>query len=390
MNMTNSPFEDPQAAISARYFDAISRFIEGGQEDSLVLAYELARDALQQDLSLIEAFEMHRCAREKLSAAQGLALPIHADRCEHFFLEILSVYDMAARGYRGNIESLKAENQRCKRLEAKLLDITHELESQRDELDLQVTQRTIELDRKAAALKESNEQLQQTNKEQAEFTYAISHDLKSPINTVGMLITELSEHHCGQMDQEGQALISLATQTIQRMGTLVDDVLGYSCTIEEGFVTDTVDLNLLFATITADLKAEIAENDVVVNLEELPAVVGNTLQLRIFFQNLISNAIKFRTPGVCCEITVTSAQDSQSNTTTISVSDNGIGIAQEFHERIFGLFQRLHTHDSYPGSGLGLTLCRRIASNHQGTINLVSAVADGATFSLELKGTLDE
>lgn len=390
MNMSDVPARNPRPAIAARYFDAISGFIDQGKEESLVLAYELAREALHQGLAFAEIFEIHCSANEKLITDKGIFSPHHVERCEQFFLEIISVFDMALRGYRGSIDTLKAENDRRKRLEVKLVELTRALKAQRDDLDVQVQQRTRELNRKASALKESNKLLQQTNREQAEFTYAISHDLKSPTNTVNMLMTEISEHYGDQLDQEGQALISLAMQTIERMGRLVDDVLGYSCTIEERVSVSPVDLNLLFSTIAADLKGEISEHDVILNVEPLPMVLGNTLQLGILFQNLISNAIKFRTPGLRCKVSVTCTQDRQNNTTTIAVCDNGIGIAPEFHDRIFGLFQRLHTHDCYPGSGLGLTLCRRIASNHHGTITLNSAVADGATFSLELRGISHE
>ena len=238
--------------------------------------------------------------------------------------------------------------------------------------------------RKAERLTRLNELLVQTNREQADFTYAISHDLKSPTNTVSMLLDELVLGHADVLDGDATYLIERAQKTVARMGRLVEDVLKYSCTVEQKVVTEPVNLNLLVQDILEDLQSDIGEADADIELGELPVVSGNALQLRLLFQNLICNAIKFRSPDRPLEVTIRSTGDRDGRKQRIAISDNGIGIAPEFHERIFGLFQRLHSYEAFPGSGLGLALCQRIVANHGDRIDLRSAPGEGSTFAFSL------
>lgn len=244
------------------------------------------------------------------------------------------------------------------------------------------TERTLA--KKAVDLNQMNELLLQTNREQAEFTYAISHDLKSPTNTVQMLLDELSLSHGRDLGDDGMDIIGSAQQTIERMGHLVEDVLGYSRTIEEEFTPEPVDLNDMLQEIVSDLRQAISAAKANLHIADLPQVTGSNVQLRILFQNLLSNAIKFHSATRVPEIEVKREPDRDDGLLRISVSDNGIGIAPEHHDRIFGLFQRLHSHDEYQGTGLGLTLCKRIASNHKGRIELVSSPDEGTTFTVSL------
>ena len=240
------------------------------------------------------------------------------------------------------------------------------------------------LARKAEHLARLNDLLVQTNREQAEFTYAISHDLKSPTNTVGMLLDELVLAHAGALDADARHLVDRAQKTVARMGRLVEDVLNYSCTVEEEFTAEPVNLNLLVLEILEDLQSDIRKAGVDIDLDDLPIVSGNALQLRLLFQNLICNAIKFRSPDRSPRLTIRSEYDQSAGKQRVAISDNGIGIAPEFHERVFGLFQRLHSYEAFPGSGLGLTLCQRIVTNHGGRIDLRSAPGEGTTFSFHL------
>ncbi|WP_119168979.1 sensor histidine kinase [Algihabitans albus] len=240
------------------------------------------------------------------------------------------------------------------------------------------------LARKAENLVRLNELLVQTNREQAEFTYAISHDLRSPTNTVGMLLDELTLSHGGVFDDDAKHLIDRAQRTVGRMGKLVEDVLSYSRTIEEEFAPEAVDLNFLAQEILEDLQSDIASTNATIDLGELPVVTGNSLQLRLLFQNLISNAIKFRSEDRSPRITIHAESDRKAGKRSIVISDNGIGIAPEFHDRIFGLFQRLHSYEAFPGSGLGLTLCKRIVANHGGAIELRSVPGEGTAFEFPL------
>lgn len=222
------------------------------------------------------------------------------------------------------------------------------------------------------------QQLQNANREQAEFTYAISHDLKSPINTISMLIDELEE--TVEVDEDAQAVLDDMRTTSGRMGALVVDILDYSRLVEADIVFEEVDLIATIAEIEQDLAADLLAADAKIFTQELPSIQAHPAQMRILFQNLISNAIKFRAPGRAPVIHISSAVSPSS--LKITVSDNGIGIPEEHREGVFGLFKRLHTRSVYEGSGLGLTICRRIMSNHDGSISVHSGTDGGTAIQL--------
>lgn len=227
----------------------------------------------------------------------------------------------------------------------------------------------------------SNLQLHDANREQAEFTYAISHDLKSPTNTMGMLIRELVE--CGNLDEAGQEVVSDMVATNERMGKLVEDVLQYSRIVEEQQRRTKVDLGRVVREILKDLSADIAVAEAEITCSPLPRIAGDPMQLRILMQNLIANAIKFRSPDRAPKVDISACRDDAG--LTISVSDNGIGIPPEYRDKVFGLFQRLHARSSYEGSGLGLAICKRIVANHHGTIALSDGIDGGTMFSMTFR-----
>jgi light-regulated signal transduction histidine kinase (bacteriophytochrome) len=240
------------------------------------------------------------------------------------------------------------------------------------------------LEEQAAMVTRMNARLREANREQAAFTYAISHDLKSPTNTLQLLIKELEIGDGPRLSDEGREIVQSAGETLSRMGQLIEDILGYARAVEQEMTVERVELGTIIAAISEDLRGDIAAARARIEAGELPAVAGNPAQLRLLFQNLIANAIKFRTKGRTPEITVASARSGHSGKAVISVADNGIGIAPEYHDKIFGLFQRLHTNDIYPGSGLGLALCRRVVNNHGGTLSLTSVPDQGTTFRVML------
>lgn len=225
-------------------------------------------------------------------------------------------------------------------------------------------------------------QLQQANREQAEFTYAISHDLKSPANTIGMLIDELSED--AVLDDGNRALLADMARTNRHMRQLVDDVLAYSRIVDETLAVERIDLAALVQDICADLKGDIVASGAQIRLRNLPDITGNRMQVRMLFQNLLSNAIKFRAPERPPEIDVTTRQDAAG--LVVQVSDNGIGIPAPHRDKVFGLFQRLHSQTKFAGTGLGLTICKRVMSNHRGDIRIADDSKQGTTFILTFPG----
>jgi len=236
---------------------------------------------------------------------------------------------------------------------------------------------------RAEELARSNRLLMETNREQAEFTYALAHDLKAPINSVAMLLREYDEDEARQ-GPEAQQLLALARRTTARMNVLVDDVLTYSRTIGTPPAPERIDLVELVSEVLDDLRADIARSGTVVAVGELPDVSGSPYLVRTLMQNLISNAVKFGSRERDTRICVRSIDDG-SGFIHLVVSDNGIGIDPKFQASVFGLFQRLHGHEAYPGSGVGLALCKRIVENQGGEIEIESEVDVGTTITSSLR-----
>ena len=225
-------------------------------------------------------------------------------------------------------------------------------------------------------------QLEQANREQAEFTYAISHDLKSPANTIGLLIDVLAEE--GGLDAEAQELLADMARTNNHMRQLVDDVLTYSRLVGEEMAIEEVDLTALVEGICGDLKSAIDPAGARLEIGRLPVIRGNRMQLRMLFQNLISNAVKFRRPDRAPRITLHSRSGPEG--VSITLADNGIGIPEQHRHKVFGLFQRLHDQSTYEGTGLGLTICKRVMSKHGGDIRIGPGIDGGTAFTLTFPG----
>ncbi len=227
----------------------------------------------------------------------------------------------------------------------------------------------LRLEKQTVALKKSSLRLQIANQEQAEFTYAISHDLKSPTNTVRMINDELTEAYSDQLGEDGRELLDMSQKTIVRMGDMIEYVLHYSTAVNKEMCLASIDLNQLLVDIQLDLRGEIKKSAAIITVGNLPVIVGDVTQIRLLFQNVISNAIKFCEPGVPPEVGIQLCDDCAPDEVKFSIRDNGIGIAPEDRVSVFSLFNKLHSHDHYPGSGIGLALCQRIANNHNGSIN---------------------
>ncbi len=229
-----------------------------------------------------------------------------------------------------------------------------------------------------------NTALEAANREQAEFTYAISHDLKSPTNTVRMLLQELREVMDDRLDENDTELLDDLDTTTARMARLVEDVLTYARSVGENMEVETIDLRVEVKAILQDLSGDIAAAGAEIQIGDLPKVTGNAMQLRLLMQNLISNAIKFRHSGRQPLIEVSEVESEEPGHIAIEVRDNGIGIDPAYHDQIFRLFRRLHTHGTYQGSGIGLTICQRIISNHRGRIEVSSQDKIGSIFTILL------
>ncbi|MBF0130653.1 MAG: hypothetical protein HQL33_11735 [Alphaproteobacteria bacterium] len=224
-------------------------------------------------------------------------------------------------------------------------------------------------------LRRSNEELQQ-------FAYVASHDLQEPLRMVVAYLQLLSMRYKGKLDAEADEFIGFAVDGSRRMQALIRDVLALSQVGEDTKPHEAVDLSLVVDSVRNNLKIASRESDAVITAAPLPVVLGDPGQLVSLMQNLIGNALKYRSPDRRPEVSVSAER--QGDRWIISVEDNGMGIPPSERERIFLLFQRLHTRERFPGTGIGLALCKKIVERHGGTIRVDSDVGKGSVFRFTL------
>ena len=235
--------------------------------------------------------------------------------------------------------------------------------------------------RAEAELARSTDDLRRSNEELERFAYVASHDLAEPLRTMSGFATLLRERYVDVLDERGLRYADHVVVGAARMRELIDGLLEYSRAGRQEPSREPVDLGELATGIVAELGARVRESGAVVTVGELPVVPGDPLLLRQLLQNLIANALKF-TGERAPEVTV--AGEWTPVACRIAVSDNGIGIEPRHSERIFEMFQRLHTSEQFEGTGIGLALTKRIVELHGGSISVQSEPGDGATFAFTL------
>ncbi|GGM31690.1 histidine kinase [Dactylosporangium sucinum] len=237
--------------------------------------------------------------------------------------------------------------------------------------------------RVVSALAESRateQQLRRSNADLEQFAYVASHDLQEPLRKIASFCQMLQRRYSEQLDERAQQYIAFAVDGATRMQALINDLLAFS---RVGRVYDNVADVDLARTLTR-VRADLTDADV--SVAELPVVQGDPTLLSMLWQNLLSNAVKFRRPDVPPRIEVTAVRDGSE--WVFAVADNGIGIEPQFADKIFVIFQRLHPRDVYPGTGIGLAICKRIVEHHGGRIWLDAAHTEGARLCFTLPATV--
>lgn len=225
--------------------------------------------------------------------------------------------------------------------------------------------------------KKANINLELKNKELEQFAYVASHDLQEPLRTTSSFVELLQQQYKGRLDEKADKYLSYITQSSGRMEVLIKDLLDYS-RIGHKKELKKVDCNKILQDVLADLDTAIMETQPIILYESLPVINGYPTEVKQLFQNLIANALKFRKKDNTPEIKI-SAQD-LTGCWEFSFKDNGIGIEEQHRERIFIIFQRLHTRTEYTGSGIGLSHCKKIVELHNGKIWVESSAGGGSAF----------
>jgi PAS domain S-box-containing protein len=236
-----------------------------------------------------------------------------------------------------------------------------------DELELRVHNRT--------------EELRQSNGDLEQFAYAASHDLQEPLRTVASYVQLLSRRYQGKLDRDADDFIAYAVDGVTRMKHLIQDLLLYSRLTTRGEPPQATDCEEVLDRALANLRAAIEEAGAEVTHDPLPEVVADSSQLVRVFQNLIGNAIKFRGEQ---RARVHVGAERRDGDWLLSFRDNGIGIDPKYGDRVFAIFQRLHDRERYPGTGIGLAICRKVVERHGGRIWFESEPGQGSTFYVSL------
>ncbi|WP_242058669.1 CHASE3 domain-containing protein [Microcoleus sp. FACHB-SPT15] len=239
-----------------------------------------------------------------------------------------------------------------------------------DELEARVQERTTELE-------EANTNLLRSNRELEQFAYVASHDLQEPLRAVNSYAQLITRKYQGNLDAKADKYLGYITEGATRMQQLINDLLAFSRVGTHGKPLVLTDCELVLSQVLDNLKVAIAENQASVTHDPLPSVMGDGIQLIQLLQNLIANGMKFRREELPH---VHVSANEQEHEWVFCVRDNGIGIESEYFERIFTIFQRLHSKSEYPGTGIGLAVCKKIVERHGGRIWVESIPGVGTAF----------
>lgn len=242
-----------------------------------------------------------------------------------------------------------------------------------------------------AALDEQADELRRSNAELEQFAYVASHDLQEPLRKVASFCQLLEKRYGDKLDERGVEYIGYAVDGAKRMQVLINDLLTFSRVGRLNATNTEVELNSVVDAALSNLTTTVEETgaEVVLPAAPLPRVYGDPTLLAMVWQNLIGNAVKFHRDGVAPRIVVECEEGTgeYADKYLFTVTDNGIGIAEEFVDKVFVIFQRLHGRDAYTGTGIGLALCKKIVEHHGGNIWIDTSYTDGTRFKFTLPVT---
>jgi light-regulated signal transduction histidine kinase (bacteriophytochrome) len=328
-------------------------------------------------LNILEDFSVER---HRLGATQTAVLNILDD-----FSQEKTRLDQVQKAMLNILEDFSAEKMLLEQTQKAVLNILDDFDAEKSKVEAANRQLLREVaERRSAeeALKEKGLALARSNADLEQFAYVASHDLQEPLRMVSSYVQLFAKRYQGQVDEQADKYIRYAVEGALRMQALIDGLLEYSRAGRHAEQPVRVSTETALDRALYNLRKVIEETGAIVARVPLADVLSDETQLAQVFQNLIGNAIKFRRPQEPPRIHVECAR--RGPHFIFSVKDNGIGIDPRYAERIFAIFQRLHTRDEYPGTGIGLAICRKLVERAGGEIWLESAPGKGSTFHFTL------
>ena len=253
------------------------------------------------------------------------------------------------------------------------------------EKDAQLRDYAAHLEQKVEERTEELTRLTRSNADLAQFAYIASHDLQEPLRMVTSYLQLIEQRYKDKLDADGTEFISYAVDGAKRMQTMINDLLTFSRVGTRGKPLEPTDCEVILDHTLANLQIAIENSQTIITHAPLPTVMADDTQMVQLFQNLIGNAIKFRRQE---PLRVHISAQAKEREWVFSVRDNGIGMEPQYAERIFVIFQRLHSKEEYPGTGIGLAVCKRVVERHGGEIWVESQPGQGSTFyfTIPIKG----
>jgi signal transduction histidine kinase len=252
--------------------------------------------------------------------------------------------------------------------------VLRELNEKNDLLEAQKKEISLHTE----ALKIKDEKLQKSNADLQNFAYSASHDLKEPLRMIGMYTQLLQRRIKPTLDERSEEYMFYMTDGVKRMQKLLDDLLLYSRLGKNDNDVQDIDMNQTILMVIYNLTVTIKETNTAIIASNLPTICASSTEMMQLFQNMIANAIKFRRADVAPEITILHTENEKEH--TITLKDNGIGIKEEYKEKVFNIFTKLHSTSQYEGSGIGLATCKKIVEEMGGRMWLTSTEGVGTTF----------
>jgi signal transduction histidine kinase len=269
------------------------------------------------------------------------------------------------------------------------LKLMEELRTHAGEMEIEIYRRAQEIQEAnkqfaqlAKELEINNKKLENSNALLQEFAYVASHDLQEPLRMVSNFVQLLHKRYSHLLDKDGEEFIQFAVSGTERMKALINDLLLYSRVDSQGKPFKETDMQEVLNWALSNLHDALEDGGADLSFEPLPQVLGDEIQLGQLFQNLIENALRYHAPTRPIKIQIGAIE--QEDCWKLFVKDNGIGIDPQFHERVFKIFQRLHSYEEFKGTGIGLSVCKRIVERHGGKIWIESRVNEGTTFYFTL------